>query len=139
MGAVAGGGRTERRSDRTFWQVSITVGVIGGMLSGAIGAALQSAALWLLGSIMPYSGIDLLLRSLATLCVGFWLSPIVRQGWALAGVALGGVSAVMVWLFPVDAHSLLPFHWSALTVMPAGLGGDVPSNYLRINCLLNFW
>lgn len=113
----------ERRINRTFWQASITVGVVGGILSGAIGAALQSTMLGLLGSITPYSGIELLLRSLATLCVGFWLRPVVRRGWALAGIALGGVSAAMVWLLPVDAHFLSPFHWSALTLMPVGLAG----------------
>jgi len=113
----------ERNDRRAFWKVAIAVGVIGGILSGAIGTMLSFAVGWLLTGATLYDSPNLLVRSLSLLCVGFWARTMVQDGWVIAGIVMGIVAVLLIWLFPVNAHALLPFHWSAITVLPAGLAG----------------
>lgn len=108
---------------RTFWHVAIAVGIIGGVLSGAIGTMLSFAIGWLLPGATLYDSLNLLVRSLSLLCVGFWAKTMVQDDWVIAGIVMGIVAASVIWLFPINAHALPPFHWSAITVLPAGLAG----------------
>ncbi len=112
----------ERSRGRTLWQGTV-VGLIGGILSGIIGEGLYLVIHWLMPNITPYSSPALLVRSLSAVCVAFALKPLATERWWWAGLVLGASAALMLWLFPADAHSLLPFHWSGLTLLPAGLSG----------------
>jgi hypothetical protein len=113
----------ERNDGRAFWKDAIAIGFIGGILSGAIGTVLSSAVGWVLPGATLYDSPNLLVRSLTLLCVGFWARMIVQDSWVLAGLVMGVVAVLVIWLFPINAHALPTFHWSALTVLPAGLAG----------------
>jgi len=110
-------------SGRTLWQVAVTVGIVGGILSAVIGTIFRSLVAWLMPSVTPYSSPDLVFHSLTVLCVGYGLKPVVGERWIVSGLVLGCSACLLMVLFPISAHSLLPFHWSALTVLPSGLAG----------------
>lgn len=112
-----------RNNRRALWKVAIASGFIGGVLSGVIGMVLSSVIGWLLPDISLYDSPNLLVRSLSLLCVGFWAKTMVHDGWVIAGIVMGIVAVLVIWLFPINAHALPPFHWSAITVLPAGLAG----------------
>jgi len=113
-------------SGRAFWQVALTVGIVGGILVGVIGTIFRSLSNWFFPAFNIYSAPDLVVHSLTAICVGYGLRPMVDdKGWLLAGLAIGCSTVLTMWLFPINAHSLPPFHWSALTVLPAGLAGMV--------------
>jgi hypothetical protein len=108
---------------RTLWQVAVTVGIVGGILSAAIGTIFSSLVAWLMPTMTPYSSPDLVFRSLTLLCVGYGLKPMVVEKWLVSGLVLGCSASLLMVLFPTSAHSLLPFHCSTLTILPAGLAG----------------
>jgi hypothetical protein len=101
----------------------VIVGMVGGILSAAIGTIFRSLVSWLMPSITPYSSPDLVFHSLTVLCVGYALKSMVEERWLVAGLVLGCSASLLMVLFPISAHSLLPFHWSTLTILPAGLAG----------------
>lgn len=107
----------------TIWRRALIIACIGGILSGAIIAAIRFVLAWVLPSMHPYSSPDLLLHALVVLHVAFWLRPLAGEIWWAAGLMLGFVAHLSAWLFPYDAHSLLPYHWSGLTCVPAAFAG----------------
>ncbi len=107
----------------TLWRTAIAVGVVGGILSGEIGALLRNVLSFLVAGFGLYSGPDLVIHSLTALCVGFGLKELVGKSWWLAGAVMGMATVLTMLLFPIGAHNLPPCHWSALTVLPAGLAG----------------
>jgi len=119
VGEIEGGKRMTR--GRTLWQVTVTVGIVGGILSAVIGTIFRSLIAWLMPTMTPYSSPDLVFHSLTLLCVGYGLKPMVGEKWLVSGLVLGCSASLLMVLFPVSAHSLLPFHWSALTILPSGL------------------
>ena len=40
---------------RPLWQVAVTVGIVGGILSAAIGTIFRSLVAWLMPTMTPYS------------------------------------------------------------------------------------
>ncbi len=107
---------------RTY-RFSVAVLFVGGILAGAIIAALRALLpQWTMLSIMPYSPPMLLLEGLVVLHVAFWLRPLTKMHWSLGGVLLG-LLAQSAALFPYDIHALLPYHWGSLVALPAAVIG----------------
>ncbi len=104
------------RSDAT---VLFAGGVLAGVLIAAIRALLPQ---WTKLALLPYSPPMLILEALIVLHVAFWLCPLTVSHWALNGLLLG-LMAQIASLFPYDIHTLLPYHLSALAIVPASLLG----------------
>jgi hypothetical protein len=108
---------------KPLWHGAIAIGVVGGILIGAIGTLMRQFLVYFVPSFGLYSSIDLVVHALTALCVGFGLKGMAGRFWLLSGLVMGGVTIATMVLFPISAHSLPPFNWSVLTVFPASLAG----------------
>jgi len=106
-----------------LWHGAIAVGIVGGILVGAIGALMRQFLVYFVLSFGLYSSIDLTVHALTALCVGFGLKEMAGRFWWLSGTVMGTVTIATMVLFPISAHSLPPFSWTVLTVFPASLAG----------------
>lgn len=111
---------------REIWhayRLSLAAVFVGGVLSGAVIAALRIfLPKWTMLNIMPYSPPMLIIEGLVVVHVGFWLRPLTKGHWIVSGFLLGLIAQVAA-LFPYDIHTLLPYHWSALLTLPAAMLG----------------
>jgi len=106
-----------------LWHGAIAVGIVGGILVGAIGTLMRQFTVYFVPSFELYSSVDLVVHALIALCVGFGLKEMAGSFWWLSGIVMGAVTIATMALFPISAHSLLPFNWTMLTVFPASLAG----------------
>ncbi len=106
-----------------LWHGAIAVGIVGGILVGAIGTLMRQFTVYFVPSFGLYSSVDLVVHALIALCVGFGMKEMAGSFWWLSGIVMGAVTIATMALFPISAHSFLPFNWTMLTVFPASLAG----------------
>jgi len=106
-----------------LWHGAIVVGIVGGILVGAIGTLMRQFTVYFVPSFGLYSSVDLTVHALTALCVDFGLKEMAGRFWLLSGLVMGGVTIATMVLFPISAHSLPPFSWTVLTVFPPSLAG----------------
>jgi len=121
VGEIKGGKRMGER--QSLWHNAIAIGVVGGILVGAIGTLMRQFLVYFVPSFWLYSSVDLVVHTLTALCVGFGLKGMAGRFWLLSGLVMGTATVATMVLFPISAHSLPPFNWSVLTVFPGSLAG----------------
>jgi hypothetical protein len=67
---------------------AIAVGIVGGILVGAVGALMRQFMVYFVPSFGLYSSVDLTVHALIALCVGFGMKEIAGKFWLLSGLVM---------------------------------------------------